>query len=140
MPLQQVLASIPPVPGSFDVVIVDEASQADIANLFLLWLAPRVIVVGDDKQCAPAEIRSTAISTRCSPARHLPAGHARNTCGDAHAAVEPVLDPAHALRSGGPAPRALPLMPEIITGRSPSSTAMRRSSRCGSSVPTGFRR
>ncbi|MFZ2176492.1 MAG: AAA domain-containing protein, partial [Rhodococcus sp. (in: high G+C Gram-positive bacteria)] len=56
MPLQQVLASIPPVPGSFDVVIVDEASQADITNLFLLWLAPRVIVVGDDKQCAPAEI------------------------------------------------------------------------------------
>lgn len=56
MPLQQVLASIPPVPGSFDVVIVDEASQADITNLFLLWLAPRVIVVGDDKQCAPADI------------------------------------------------------------------------------------
>lgn len=56
MPLQQVLASIPPVAGSFDVVIVDEASQADITSLFLLWLAPRVIVVGDDKQCAPAEV------------------------------------------------------------------------------------
>src|SRR5690606_21351748 len=37
----------------FDVVIVDEASQAGMDALFLLWLAPRVIVVGDDKQCAP---------------------------------------------------------------------------------------
>lgn len=56
MPLQQVLASIPPIRNSFDVVIVDEASQADIASLFLLYLAPRVIVVGDDRQCAPADV------------------------------------------------------------------------------------
>lgn len=56
MPLSQVLASIPPVPDSFDVVIVDEASQADITSLFLLYLAPRVIVVGDDRQCAPADV------------------------------------------------------------------------------------
>ncbi len=61
MPLQQVLASIPAEPGAFDVVIVDEASQADIASLFLLWLAPRVIVVGDDKQCAPSEVASGAL-------------------------------------------------------------------------------
>ena len=59
MPLSQVLASIPPVPGSFDVVIVDEASQADITSLFLLYLAPRVIVVGDDRQCAPADVLQT---------------------------------------------------------------------------------
>ncbi|OZF30741.1 AAA domain-containing protein [Rhodococcus sp. 14-2483-1-2] len=59
MPLSQVLASIPPVPGSFDVVIVDEASQADITSLFLLYLAPRVIVVGDDRQCAPADVPQT---------------------------------------------------------------------------------
>ena len=61
MPLQQVLATIPPEPNTFDVVIIDEASQADIANLFLLWLAPRVIVVGDDKQCAPSEVSSGAL-------------------------------------------------------------------------------
>ena len=61
MPLQQVLASIPPEQNSFDVVIVDEASQADISSLFLLWLAPRVIVVGDDKQCAPSDVASGAL-------------------------------------------------------------------------------
>ena len=38
------------------MVIVDEASQASIDALFLLWLAPRVIVVGDDKQCAPSAV------------------------------------------------------------------------------------
>ncbi|GAA1276644.1 hypothetical protein GCM10009677_33030 [Sphaerisporangium rubeum] len=57
MPLRQVLESIPPDRDSFDVVIVDEASQAGIDALFLLWLAPRVIVVGDDKQCAPSAVR-----------------------------------------------------------------------------------
>ncbi len=61
MPLQQVLASIPAEQNSFDVVIVDEASQADISSLFLLWLAPRVIVVGDDKQCAPSDVSSGAL-------------------------------------------------------------------------------
>lgn len=53
MPLHQVLESLPFEPGSFDVVIVDEASQVGLDGLFLLWLAPRVIVVGDDKQCVP---------------------------------------------------------------------------------------
>ena len=50
MPLATVTDTITPRPDIFDVVIVDEASQASIDNLFLLWLAPRVIVVGDDEQ------------------------------------------------------------------------------------------
>jgi very-short-patch-repair endonuclease len=62
MPLTEVLAAIPPEPNSFDVVIVDEASQADVASTFLLWLAPRVIVVGDDKQCAPSDVSSGALA------------------------------------------------------------------------------
>ena len=53
MPLQRVVETIPPTPDAFDVAIVNEASQAGLDALFLLWLAPRVIVVGDDKQCAP---------------------------------------------------------------------------------------
>jgi hypothetical protein len=53
MPVGKVAETIPPVKDSFDVVIVDEASQLELGALFLLWLAPRVIAVGDDKQCAP---------------------------------------------------------------------------------------
>ena len=57
MPLSQVIDTVKPDKYCFDVVIVDEASQAGIEALFLLWLAPRIIVVGDDRQCAPTEIR-----------------------------------------------------------------------------------
>ncbi|GAB2570268.1 very short patch repair endonuclease [Paractinoplanes abujensis] len=53
MPLTVVAETLPREPGTFDVVIVDEASQAGLDAIFLLWLAPRMIVVGDDKQCAP---------------------------------------------------------------------------------------
>lgn len=56
MPIREVLATVDPVRDAFDVVVVDEASQADLTSLFLLWLAPRVIVVGDDRQCTPAEV------------------------------------------------------------------------------------
>ncbi|MEJ3750832.1 AAA domain-containing protein [Actinomycetes bacterium KLBMP 9797] len=53
MPLSVVADTIPHQHNTFDVVIVDEASQASLEALFLLWLAPRVIVVGDDRQCTP---------------------------------------------------------------------------------------
>lgn len=61
MSINQAAETIPPRPNSFDVVIVDEASQADITSSFLLWLAPRVIVVGDDKQCAPSGLSGTTL-------------------------------------------------------------------------------
>lgn len=53
VPLPNLLENLEPRRDSFDVVIVDEASQVGIEQLYLLWLAPRVIVVGDDKQCTP---------------------------------------------------------------------------------------
>lgn len=53
VPLPNLLENISAVRDSFDVVIVDEASQVGVEQLFLLWMAPRVIVVGDDKQCTP---------------------------------------------------------------------------------------
>ncbi|MCR5980521.1 AAA family ATPase [Gordonia jinghuaiqii] len=61
MSINQVAETLPPRRNSFDVVIVDEASQADITSSFLLWLAPRVIVVGDDKQCAPVGLSGTTL-------------------------------------------------------------------------------
>ncbi|MEU3413432.1 AAA domain-containing protein [Streptomyces sp. NPDC006658] len=58
MSIPQVAEMVQAKRDAFDVVIVDEASQAGMDALFLLWLAPRVIVVGDDKQCAPALTRN----------------------------------------------------------------------------------
>ncbi len=43
--------SIPLKPGMFDVAIIDEASQCDIASCFpIMYRAKRTVVVGDDKQ------------------------------------------------------------------------------------------
>ncbi len=43
--------SLPLKPGLFDVVIIDEASQCDIASCFpVLFRAKKAVVVGDDKQ------------------------------------------------------------------------------------------
>ncbi|MDL9938507.1 AAA domain-containing protein [Gordonia sp. ABSL1-1] len=61
MSISQVSQILPPTGDAFDVVIVDEASQADVTSAFLLWLAPRVIVVGDDRQCAPTGLAGTTL-------------------------------------------------------------------------------
>ena len=46
-----VSGSLPMKPGLFDVVIIDEASQCDIASCFpILFRAKRAVIVGDDKQ------------------------------------------------------------------------------------------
>lgn len=106
MPIQQVLASLPATQNLFDVVIVDEASQVDITSLFLLWLAPRVIVVGDDKQCTPSEVSAGALQGVFSRLESflpdMPALHPDPP-------QQRVLDVAHTVRTGCPAARALPL-------------------------------
>ena len=46
-----VSGSLPLKPGLFDVVIIDEASQCDIASCFpILYRAKKAVIVGDDKQ------------------------------------------------------------------------------------------
>lgn len=46
-----VSGSLPMKPGMFDVAIIDEASQCDIASCFpIMFRAKRAVIVGDDKQ------------------------------------------------------------------------------------------
>lgn len=46
-----VSGSLPMKSGLFDVVIIDEASQCDIASCFpILFRAKKAVIVGDDKQ------------------------------------------------------------------------------------------
>lgn len=46
-----VSGSLPLKPGLFDVAIIDEASQCDIASCFpILFRAKKAVIVGDDKQ------------------------------------------------------------------------------------------
>lgn len=56
MPFHKLWDSVDAVPGLFDTVIVDEASQAGLDVLLLLLLAKRIVVVGDDKQNSPEAV------------------------------------------------------------------------------------
>lgn len=53
MPLHRVWDTVTPSPETFDVIIVDEASQCGFEALPLLYLAKKILIVGDDKQISP---------------------------------------------------------------------------------------
>lgn len=53
MPMAEVFRSLTVNEGRFDVVIVDEASQAGIAGLLVAYLGHKVVVVGDHEQVSP---------------------------------------------------------------------------------------
>lgn len=56
MPVYRIADQLRIEPDMFDVVIVDEASQAGLEATFLQYLAPRMVVIGDDKQVSPAAV------------------------------------------------------------------------------------
>lgn len=56
VPLHRVATQFKITPELFDVVVVDEASQAGLEATFLQFLAKKIVVVGDDKQVSPTVI------------------------------------------------------------------------------------
>ena len=75
MPVYRVAETIQPRPGMFDVVIIDEASQSGPEALFLLYIAKKIVVVGDDQQISPEDVgidRSAVNSLRDRFIRDLP--------------------------------------------------------------------
>ncbi|OLN27948.1 putative DNA helicase [Desulfosporosinus metallidurans] len=56
MPLSRVVENFNPRTNRFDVVIIDEASQADVLALAALYLGKQVIVVGDNEQVSPSAV------------------------------------------------------------------------------------
>lgn len=56
MPISQVVNIYSAGNNQFDVIIVDEASQADMLSLAVLYLGKQVVVVGDDKQVSPSPV------------------------------------------------------------------------------------
>lgn len=53
MPLHRVYETLEGTPKAFDVIIIDEASQAGFEALPLMFLGEKLIVVGDDMQISP---------------------------------------------------------------------------------------
>lgn len=56
MPLYKVSETIPAEVGSFDVVIIDEASQSDIRAFLSVIRGKKIIIVGDPEQVSPSNI------------------------------------------------------------------------------------
>ncbi len=56
MPLYRIFETVSPEPEMFDVLIVDEASQCGPDALLLLYLAKKIIIVGDDQQISPEAV------------------------------------------------------------------------------------
>ncbi len=56
MTVNKALESLNPAENFFDVIIIDEASQSDISALSVVYMAKKVIIVGDDKQVSPMAI------------------------------------------------------------------------------------
>jgi very-short-patch-repair endonuclease len=54
MPTWRVSEQLPPELGSFDLVILDEASQSDARELPALLRGKKILVVGDDRQVSPS--------------------------------------------------------------------------------------
>ena len=56
MPINKALESLDPTKNKFDIIIIDEASQADISSLAIMYLAQKIIIVGDDEQVSPSGV------------------------------------------------------------------------------------
>jgi very-short-patch-repair endonuclease/DNA polymerase III delta prime subunit len=56
MPIYRIAEQVRVQPNLYDVVIVDEASQAGLEASFLQYLAPKNVVIGDDKQVSPSAV------------------------------------------------------------------------------------
>jgi very-short-patch-repair endonuclease len=56
LPEWRVAEQLPPELGSFDLVIIDEASQSDITALPAILRGKKVLIVGDDKQVSPTPV------------------------------------------------------------------------------------
>ncbi len=56
MPISRAMETFDAGKTKFDIVIIDEASQANLSALALAFMAKKLIIVGDDKQVSPLAI------------------------------------------------------------------------------------
>lgn len=56
MPIYRIVEQLRLSENMFDVILIDEASQAGLEASFLQYLAPKIVVIGDDKQVSPTAV------------------------------------------------------------------------------------
>ena len=60
VPSWRVAERLPAKLGAFDLVVIDEASGADVCELATLLRGRKVLVIGDDRQVEPSPLRSNS--------------------------------------------------------------------------------
>jgi very-short-patch-repair endonuclease len=71
MPLAEVFRSLNVQESRFDVVIIDEASQAGIGGLLAAYMGKKVVVVGDHEQVSPDAVGEDLAVTRSLQHQYL---------------------------------------------------------------------
>ncbi len=71
MPINAVARNFDMTRNHFDVVIIDEASQADITALFVAYLGDQIVIVGDDEQVSPMAVGQQTEATNQLIDEHL---------------------------------------------------------------------
>lgn len=66
MPSYKVSETLPSEIGTFDVVIIDEASQSDMCSFLVLLRGKKVIIVGDPEQVSPINIGANISQGLCN--------------------------------------------------------------------------
>ncbi|MFC3688585.1 AAA domain-containing protein [Aquipuribacter hungaricus] len=82
MPLYRIAEQLRVEPDMFDVVIIDEASQAGAEATFLQYLARRIVVIGDDRQVSPSAVGVEQQQLRDLAMRYIPDDRYRATWED----------------------------------------------------------
>ncbi len=82
MPTYRIAEQFQVEENMFDVVLVDEASQAGVDAAFLQYLAPTIVVIGDDKQVSPAAVGVDQQQVRDLAAQYLPGDRYRASWQD----------------------------------------------------------
>ncbi|MCW3098349.1 MAG: Protein of unknown function (DUF559)/UvrD/REP helicase [Chthonomonadaceae bacterium] len=71
MPMSRLVENFDPGTTRFDVVIIDEASQADAMGLIPLYMAKSVVIVGDNEQVSPDAVGDRLDTTQRLIDEHL---------------------------------------------------------------------
>lgn len=75
MPLYRVWEQVEAKRNLFDVIVIDEASQAGLEAVGLQLLAPHIVVIGDDLQVSPSNVGINEQELSALARRYLPQGN-----------------------------------------------------------------
>jgi hypothetical protein len=76
MPLARLVDNFNPCTNKFDVVIIDEASQADLMSLIAVYMGKQIVIVGDDEQVSPLGV-GDKLQEVTIPYRHNASGYSQ---------------------------------------------------------------